>query len=234
MDSQQALLALTEWLYETKDEPLEAMASFFERRIDSYEEHMSPWRDHYGWMAELLPRSTETLLDIGCGTGLELDRIFETMPDLSVTGIDMSGKMLSTLKRKHTDKALTLIEDDYFAHELGENRFDAAISFETLHHFTMKKKTALYEKLFRALKPGGTYLECDYIAVSQEIEDLLFDEFARRRRRDGIPSDAYVHFDTPLTLEHELKAMRDAGFEVVELVGFLPEDDHTAMIRAGK
>ena len=30
------------WLEQTKDEPLEAMASFFDDRIDDYEAHMSP------------------------------------------------------------------------------------------------------------------------------------------------------------------------------------------------
>ena len=29
-----------------------------------------------------------------------------------------------------------------------------------------------------------------------------------------------------------MQAMRDAGFARVELVGYLPEDDHTPMIRA--
>ena len=62
----------------------------------------------------------------------------------------------------------------------------------------------------------------------------MFTEAARRRERDRIPPDAFVHFDTPLTLEHEMDAMRDAGFYTVELVGFLPDDNHTAMIRCTK
>ena len=42
---------LKNWLDETKDEPLEEMDSFFNARIDGYEEHMSPWKEHYEWMA---------------------------------------------------------------------------------------------------------------------------------------------------------------------------------------
>lgn len=73
---------------------------------------------------------------------------------------------------------------------------------------------------------------CDYIAKTQLMEELAFAECRRRRRRDGIPDDVFVHFDTPLTLEHELQTLREAGFRSVELVGFLPGDDHTPMLRA--
>lgn len=233
-DVSQDYLDLKSWLEETKEEPLESMDAFFDVRIDSYEEHMSPWHQHYLWLAKLLPEKTETLLDIGCGSGLELDRIFERFPNLHVTGVDLSEEMLGRLKKKHGSRALTLIRDDYFVHEFGENRFDAVVSFETLHHFTAEKKRALFEKICRCLKPGGIYLECDYIAKTKEVEDLCFEECRRRRERDGIPPETFVHFDTPLTLAHEMQAMEEAGFSKVELVGFLPEDDHTAMIRAVK
>lgn len=227
-------LELKAWLEETRDEPLEAMGAFFDSRISEYEDHMSPWQKHYEWMAQLLPSHAETLLDLGCGSGLELDPIFRRFPSLRVTGVDLSEEMLALLKRKHPQRALTLVQADYFCHDFGEGRFDSAVSFETLHHFTSEKKTSLFSRLCRSLKPGGVYLECDYIARTQAIEDLVFAECARRRRRDGIPDDVFVHFDTPLTLGHEMDAMKQAGFSRVELVGFLPEDDHTPMIRAVK
>ena len=66
------------------------------------------------------------------------------------------------------------------------------------------------------------------------MEDLLFDECSRRRIRDHIPAEKFVHFDTPLTLEHEMQAMRDAGFAKVELIGYRPDDPYTAMIQAVK
>ncbi|MDD6175763.1 MAG: class I SAM-dependent methyltransferase [Firmicutes bacterium] len=232
MEPQTEALELKQWLEETRDEPLEAMSAFFDRRIEDYEEHMSPWKKHYQWMAGLIPPSARTLLDIGCGTGLELDEIFSRMPGLQVTGIDLSAEMLAVLKQKHSGKPLTLIRDDYFRYDFGENRFDAAVSFETLHHFAAEKKEEVFRKICRSLVPGGVYLECDYIAVSQQIEDLLFAECERRRRRDGIAPGVFVHFDTPLTLEHEIQAIRRAGFRSVEPLGFLPGDGHTVMIRA--
>ena len=226
-------LALRNWFLETKDEPLEGMAAFFDKRIEGYEEHMSPWQEHYEWLAKLVPEGTEKLLDIGCGTGLELDKIFARFPQLSVTGVDLSEQMLHKLKEKHKDKDLSLVSANYLTYDLGEACYDVAISFETLHHYEKEKKKEVFARLCRSLKKGGVYLECDYIASSEEIERLCFEECARRRKRDGIPPDTFVHFDTPLTLEHEMQAMREAGFSKVELVGFLA-DDNTPMIRAFK
>ena len=234
MSANNDYLSLKQWLEETRDVPLEAMDAFFNARIGDYEEHMAQWTAHYRWMAELIPPETKTLLDIGCGTGLELDTIFARLPELQVTGIDMAEEMLSKLREKHGSRNLTLIRDDYFLHPLGEAVYDGVISFETLHHFPADTKIRLFAKICRALKPGGFYLECDYIASSQAIEDLVFTEAARRRKRDSIPPEQFVHFDTPLTLEHEMDAMRCAGFSSVELVGFLPDDNHTAMIRCIK
>jgi cyclopropane fatty-acyl-phospholipid synthase-like methyltransferase len=47
------------------------MSDFFTSRVDGYEEHMSGCKDAYAFMALQLPEDTQTLLDIGCGTGLE-------------------------------------------------------------------------------------------------------------------------------------------------------------------
>lgn len=208
---------LKRWYEETADERCEEMGAFFDRRISDYEEHMSAWREHYKRVAELLPHDIKTLLDLGCGTGLELDRIFERFPALRVTGIDLSETMTAELLKKHGGRDVEIILDDYFLHDLGENRFDAAVSVESLHHFTAEKKAGLFAKICRALKPNGVYIECDYIASTPEIEELAFSECMRRRKRDNIPDGVFIHFDTPLTLEHELGAMLAGGFASAEL-----------------
>ncbi|WP_185903720.1 class I SAM-dependent methyltransferase [Hathewaya massiliensis] len=224
---------LKAWLEDTKDTKLEEMDKFFELRVGDYEEHMSPWKECYEWMAELIPEGTKELLDIGCGTGLELDRIFQKFPHIKVTGIDLAESMLNKLKRKHIDKNIKLICKDYFVEPFGKECFDVALSFQTLHHFRPEKKIIIFQKLYDSLRNGGSYIECDYIARTQEQEELLFAECNRRRKRDNIPEDVFVHFDTPLTLEHEINLMKQAGFEKVEFMGYRGED-HTPMIVATK
>ncbi|MFI3325824.1 MAG: class I SAM-dependent methyltransferase [Clostridia bacterium] len=227
-------IGLKKWLEETKDVPLENMNSFFDVRIETYEDVMSKWDAHYQWMADILSDKTENLLDIGCGSGLELDKIFKRFPNLKVTGVDFSDEMLKKLQSKHYDKNLTVINSDYFICDLGNEVYDTAISFETLHHFTANKKCELFKKIYDSLKTGGEYIECDYIACDSSIEELVFSEINRRKIRDNIEDEIFVHFDTPLTAEHEMEAMKKAGFSKVERIGCLEGDGNTVMFRCIK
>lgn len=217
-DIEQYMSDLKKWLQDTEETKLEDMESFFTQRIDGYEEHMSVWKEAYVRFAELLPDWCAKILDIGCGTGLELDEIWKRNSELSVTGVDLNQRMLDELLKKHTDKNLKTVCTDYFQYEIGDNRYDAVISFESLHHFMPERKQQLYRKIYRGLKAGGVFLLGDYIACCDEEEELLRDVCRSRRERDGIPEGKFVHFDTPLTLEHELKLLADAGFGGAEIV----------------
>ncbi len=68
---------LKQWLSDTSDLPLEEMADFFLKRLDDYEQHMSIWEKSYCNLADLLPPQCNNILDLGCGTGLELDKIWQ-------------------------------------------------------------------------------------------------------------------------------------------------------------
>ena len=201
---------------------LEPMADFFAARVDTYDEHMvnnvEGCKEGYEKIAEIIPQNTTALLDLGCGTGLELDRIFYRFPNISVTGIDLSSVMLAKLKEKHSERTINLICGDYFSVPFGDNIFDAAVSFESLHHFTAEKKRKLYKRIFNALKEKGTYVECDYMVETQEEEDFFMKENARLRAEQGIPLDAFYHYDTPLSVENQLQLLKEAGFTKIEKI----------------
>lgn len=198
------------------EERLEEMSRFFTDRTDIYDRHMldevEGCAEGYRLMAALLPEQLGALLDLGCGTGLELDEIFRRFPDAAVTGIDLTQAMLDKLREKHPRRTLTLRCADYLETDFGQACFDAAVSFQTLHHLTQGQKAALYARVYRALRPGGRYLECDYMVETQEEEDHWFSECARQRREQGIPDGMFVHCDTPCSIDNQLKLLRQAGF----------------------
>lgn len=71
------------WLKESLEIPVEEMADFFKARVDDYEEvHNRHWPGIYRTMPGYFPEHFETLLDIGCGSGLECDVIFKKYPDI--------------------------------------------------------------------------------------------------------------------------------------------------------
>lgn len=208
---------LRAWLAETENAPLEEMDAFFTRRLDGYEAHMlAHWADDYKNLADALPPGAKRILDLGCGTGLELDEIFCRFPEMQVVGVDLSPAMLEKLREKHAGRALELICGSYFTVEFP-GPFDAAVSFESLHHFTAAEKAPLFRKIHKALAPGGVFLNGDYFARCPEEEALLRETLERRRAAAHIPPDVFIHFDTPLTVAHEMQALRDAGFPDVRV-----------------
>lgn len=203
---------------------LEPMDLFFDRRLEGYEAHqltaIESAQEFYPFTACLLPmRPGARVLDLGCGTGLELEFYFQHNPTAQVTGIDLAAGMLQVLREKFSDRALTIIQGSYFDVPLEARSFDAAVSVESLHHFSMDEKIPLYRKVCIALAPGGYLILTDYFAQSEAEEADRRQALLRLKREQGLSDHAFYHFDTPLTVEHELQALREAGFNQVEVLG---------------
>lgn len=201
---------------------LEKMDDFFAQRVDGYDEHMKTniqgADEFYSFTASLLPKiSGAMVLDLGCGTGLELEEYFRLNGSAVITGIDLSISMLNALKKKFPDKDLTLIHNSYFDEPFGKAVFDAAVSVESLHHFTAEKKEKLYRKLHASLKKDGYFVLTDYFAESEASEQEYFENLKKIRREQGISDDSFYHYDTPLTVGHETEALMNAGFSSVEI-----------------
>ena len=202
---------------------LEKMDDFFAARVDGYDEHMRTNIEgasgFYAYTASLLPRAAGSrVLDLGCGTGLELEEYFRLCPDAAVTGIDLSDAMLQALKAKLGNRNIRLINASYFDEPLGEKTFDAAVSVESLHHFPAEQKERLYTKLHAALEENGCFVLTDYFAESEELEEEYFRNLAQLKQEQGLPDDVFFHYDTPLTVEHEMDVLRRAGFRDVRIM----------------
>ncbi len=202
---------------------LEKMNEFFNKRLDGYDEHMMTTIESsdvfYPFTADCLPKAVGAkILDLGCGTGLELEYYFRLNPSVRVTGIDLTESMLNALKNKFPEKDLTLICGSYFDVPFDENTFDVAVSVESLHHFTKDEKIPLYTKLCKSLKDGGYFILTDYFALTNEDEQAFRNELLRLKKEQGIDDNEFYHYDTPLTVEHETEALLEAGFSSVEVL----------------
>ena len=210
-----------------KEFPPERMADFFNTRAEIYDDHMNvdmALDEFYQAVADLIapPRPDFHLLDLGCGTGLELERLFESYPDMRVTGIDLAQNMLDKLQGKYPDKPMQLICGSYFNMDFGSS-FDIVLSTYSLHHFDEDTKRELYQRIHAALKPGGFFLFGDFTAPSREQQDLGITKAAQTQQENKLSTSECYHLDMPFTAQTEIALMKDAGFNSIHLTHQWPQ-----------
>lgn len=200
------------------EQPSEEMERFFDARARGYDEHMRgvvPSFDaFYGGIAGPLAKTDAPIrvLDLGCGTGLELEGIWAKAPRARVTGVDLSAEMLARLRDRWPARApqLELVKGSYLELPLGERVFDCAVSAMTLHHLLPTEKVDLYARIRESLVPGGRYVEGDYVVEpAEEARRLAAFREATRGDRPGAPQR---HLDIPGSLATQRELLARAGF----------------------
>lgn len=211
------------------------MGNFFNRVAEGYDEHMEnnidQFHEFYGAVTNQIDATEEPLriLDLGCGTGLELKGVFNQAPHAQITGIDMSQDMLKLLGEKYIYKKeqLNLVVGSYLEVPFEENTYDHIISIMTMHHFVMEDKIELYSRIYNALEEGGTYIEGDYIVDEEEAHRRLKDYKVFMESADP---DTLYHIDIPLTEIEQLKVFKKAGFKEVKVM-FKAEDNRVFLAK---
>jgi tRNA (cmo5U34)-methyltransferase len=209
----------------SQSSPPEKMGDFFDERSGDYDPHMrqalASFGAFYGAVAQPIPHTREPLqiLDLGCGTGLELGAILRRAPKARITGIDLSAGMLAQLRRKHAEHLgqILLIQGSYLAMPLTRTTYDYVVSVMTLHHLRPAAKRCLYERIRRALVEGGRYIEGDYIVPENGVA-RAWAEYQEKavRLEDGGPGRYHVDLPLPMAMQREL--LLQAGFGQVHVL----------------
>ena len=76
----------------------------------------------------------------------------------------------------------------------------------------------MYSKLHIALKDDGYFILTDYFSLSDDEERMHRNNLIALKTEQGITDDEFYHYDTPLTVKHELEALVEAGFASVEVL----------------
>ncbi len=95
--------------------------------------------------------SYERGLDVCCGTGAGL-QVLRSVCGGGITGVDFSTGMLAQARSAHAEA--TFVRADVRALPFAEG-FDLAVTFGALGHFLPGERPALFDGVFRALRPGG-------------------------------------------------------------------------------
>jgi trans-aconitate methyltransferase len=107
------------------------------------------------------------VVDLGGGSGRLLERVAERFPSAHLVLVDQSPPFLAIAERKleRFGNRVTLAEkrlQDDWAAELPHTP-DALVSMSAIHHLEPDEKRSLYRQSFKALAPGGVFLNGDEI-----------------------------------------------------------------------
>jgi len=202
-------------------EPIE-MDQFFNERVDGYEEHMRPLvSDLYDVISTPIPTTNEpiSILDLGCGTGLEFEAIFARAPNALITGADISEEMLSRLKEKYQARMsqIRLIHGSFERVFLGKYEYDYVLSVMSLHHLLPSPKCKLYDRIRRSLRGVGKYVEGDYVVSKREERESMLNYHKITQKYQLSPNKIY-HIDLPFSIKTQVELLSKAGFSKVRTI----------------
>ncbi len=141
-----------------------------------------------------LPRRFSAL-DLGAGPGSLGSRLVTRFPRARVVGVDFDPVLLEIGRHAlfGLGPRLSFVEADLtdrrWTRALPAGRWDAAVSTNALHWLGPTDLRRLYRDLYRLLRPGGVFLNGDYIPwpAAQEGLRVLARRIARASASHGRP-----------------------------------------------
>jgi tRNA (cmo5U34)-methyltransferase len=177
-------------------------------------------------------RPIARFLDLGCGAGAMSELLLRELPGSEGVLVDFSEPMLARVGVNLAGyagrwQAITWdLNDRAWRDALPAGRFDAVVSGLAIHHLPPERKRALFAEVFELLEPGGMFVNMDYVAIDGPLrglfdEQMLANAVCAERESGGTRHEHELDLeddvDRPDTVEDQLRWLREAGFEQVEV-----------------
>jgi tRNA (cmo5U34)-methyltransferase len=133
------------------------------------------------------------ILDLGVGTGATARRVLELHPRAALVGIDESPEMLAAARAALPDADL---REGRLEDPLPDGPFDVVVSALAVHHLDAPRKRDLFDRVLRALAPGGVFVLADVVVP--------------RRPEDAV-TPLTAGFDLPDSVDDQLAWLEAAG-----------------------
>jgi tRNA (cmo5U34)-methyltransferase len=173
--------------------------------------------------------NAKSVLDVGCGAGNYTLKLMEHLPNLDSTLLDLSTPMLERARERvsqATTGSITLLQGDVRETDIGVNVYDVILASAVLHHLREDEEwRAVFDKLYAALRPGGTLWIYDLIQQTMpEVESSMMRRYADYLT--ALNGDGYRETvlgwidmeDTPRPLMYQLDLMRAVGFRETDVL----------------
>ena len=155
------------------------MTSFGQTRIAAgLQEIVARRREESGLYAEVvallqLP-STGRLLEVGCGSGRQLNIVHQMRPEFALYGLDISGASIRNARRNLADTDVDLREGSIESTTYDDDFFDLVTCLASMSYWS--HLVTCFDEIFRILKPGG------FAKLVEPQEDIDIDEVVKTIR----------------------------------------------------
>lgn len=179
----------------------------------------------YGTAADLLELRggpIARVLDLGAGTGILSAHVALRHPGVSLVLLDGAAPMLTEARRRLAPLEVELVVAD-MRDPLPAGPFDAVVSALAIHHLDDRSKRDLNDRVLRALRPGGVFVNAEQIrAPTAWLEERQQDGWLEACRREGADEHELagalerMAADRHTDAETQLGWLRDAGYSDVD------------------
>lgn len=168
---------------------------------------------------DILARRSPVVVDLGTGSGALAQQILKVRPTARLTGIDADATMLDAAMRRLRGN-LTTIEENFERAQMPH--CDVVSASFALHHIpTARRKAAVYQRCFTALRPGGMFVSADcFLATGAHMQTRHREAWIAHLSKTYSPRKAkgflrtWAKEDVYFTLDREMALLKDAGFTV--------------------
>jgi tRNA (cmo5U34)-methyltransferase len=181
---------------------------------------------YYGTLVQLADSKIDNprILDLGAGTGLLTQLLWEKHPDAQFQLVDMAPEMLNIAKNRFSGQDnFEYINEDYLKYDF-DGLFDMIVSSLSIHHLNHSDIKSLYQKAYDHLKPDGIFLNADeVIGPGSYSEEMYQKNWLEVISQAGLEEEdkkvilERMNFDNPATLEDNIKWLHEAGFKDVDV-----------------
>lgn len=154
---------------------------FWDRTANSYDKEEEKDKKTYKYIIEKTKsylKSSDTVLDFGCGTGLVSNKISENVR--KVDAIDFSSKIIEVAKTKAEKRKIQNIEysqTTVFDNKLKPASYDVILCFYTLH--LLDNQQEIMYKIHELLKQDGILISVTPCMGEKPFQGRLFSIFSK-------------------------------------------------------
>jgi tRNA (cmo5U34)-methyltransferase len=169
------------------------------------------------------------LLDIGCGAGNYTLKLLQCLPLSEITLIDLSEPMLERARQRIsavTPARLDVHQVDIREFAWGEQQYDIVVAAAVLHHLRSDDDwNAVFGKIHRGLKPGGSFWVSDLVHHSNPAVQAMmwerYGDYLVKLKSADYREQVYAYVeqeDSPRPLLYQLDLLREVGFQEIEVL----------------